>query len=403
MVFVRRILFFLVLAVGWAHAAEEFRTWTDNSGRTVEGRVVSAAAEDVVLELKAGGEVTVPILNLSAPDKQWLATRDVEAPETARVAPGDRVYDGPPAETDWPRTVQLKDRPEVEVIKEDRDGKEFIYESDNYEFISDSLLGATAVREFSRVFEATRLVNAVLPLDLQPMPERERKKFRARIFTDEGDYLGAGGLPGSAGVYGQRFESLMLPLKSLGVKMAGTRVTIDYVAEDYGTLIHEITHQMMNHWLGRLPVWYAEGSAEYVELAEYDNARFSFIGQDRRLANHLSLRSGGGKFAMLPLKDLMSMNGATWSAALATPNGAMQNYASALALTYFFYHIDGEGRGDEMKKYLRAVAALEHGKDGAALVDKYLLRGRSYDELQDEVIKGLRRTGVNVVFGEASS
>lgn len=392
-----------MLLGGSALWAEEFRTWTDNSGRTVEGRVLSASTENVVLELDAGGEVTVPILNLSQADREWLAERDVADTQTEIVAPGERDYDGPEAEADWPRTVQLKDRPEVEVVKEDADAREFVYESDNYEFISDSLLGATAVREFSRVFEATRLVNALLPLDLRPMPEGDREKFRARIFTDEGDYLGAGGMPGSAGVYGRRFEALMLPLKSLGVKMAGTRVTIDYVAEDYGTLIHEITHQMMNHWLGRLPVWYVEGSAEYVELAEYDNARFSFIGQDRRLSRHLSLLAHLGKFEVLPLKDLMTMDGDTWSAALVTPNGAMQNYASALVLTYFFYHLDGEGKGDGMKAFLRAVAKLDPGDAISGAIEEHLIRGRSYEELQDEVVKGLRRSGINVVFGEASS
>ncbi len=380
-------------------AQAEVRTWKDNSGRSVEGELVSSSAENVVLKLKAGGEVTVPILNLSDADQTWLADHQVEETKSGDKTPGgDRDYDGPKAEEDWPRIVQLKERPEVTTIKEDKDAKEFIYESDHYEFVSDSLLGANAVREFSRVFEATWLVNAMLPLDLRPMPEGDRKKFRARIFTDEGDYLGAGGLPGSAGVYGRRFEALMLPLESLGVKIVGTRVTIDYVAEDYGTLIHEITHQMMNHWLDWLPIWFAEGSAEYVELGEYDNGRFSFIGQDRRLAAHLSLRSQAGKFKMLPLQDLMTMDSKTWAEALAMPNGAMQNYASALVLTYFFYQIDDDGKGTAMKNFLRAVSQLERGADSDAQVQEYLLRGRSYAELEDELVKGLRRVGVNVEF-----
>lgn len=401
MVFMRKVGIILAMSVGVALGATEMRSWTDNSGRSVEGALVSASAENVVLELKAGGQVTVPILNLSNADQKWLTDHQGEKTEGHTETPGgERNYDGPKAGEDWPRTVQLKDRPEVKTIKEDKEAKEFIYESDHYEFISDSLLGANAVREFSRVFEATWLVNALLPLDLRPMPEGDREKFRARIFTDEGDYLGAGGLPGSAGVYGRSFEALMLPLKSLGVKIVGTRVTIDYVAEDYGTLIHEITHQMMNHWLSWLPVWYSEGSAEYVELAEYDNGRFSFIGQDRRLASHLGLRSVAGKFEMLPLEELMTMDSRTWGAALATPNGAMQNYASALALTYFFYQVDGDGKGAAMKDYLRAVSKLEPGEGSEELVKKYLLRGRSYSDLEDELVKGMRRTGVNVEFGK---
>lgn len=217
------------------------------------------------------------------------------------------------------------------VIEEDNENKVFRYESEHYEFVCDSRIGVAAVRDFSRVCEAAWMVNCVLPLDIKPRPEPLRKKFLARIYSNKEDYLSRGALAGSAGVYSFGDKSLKLPLDSLGVKMVGSRVSIDYRAEDYGTLIHEITHQIMNHWLARLPTWFIESAAEYVELAEYGNGRFSFGQQHNRLKDHLQRRSHNGSFKLVPIEKLMTIESAEWSAALTNDDNT--NYPSALALT----------------------------------------------------------------------
>jgi hypothetical protein len=310
--------------------------------------------------------------------------------EQSSIAPAT-----PPAEKDWPRTVALPATPVVKIIREDADKKEFVYETEHYEFVCDSPLGANLVREFSRLFEATWLLNCVLPLDFKPAPEDGRKKFRARIYTYESDYTDAGGPKGSAGVYSLHDGELKLPLSSLGVKMFGSRVIIDYNTENYSTLIHEITHQMMSHWIVKLPLWYIEGSAEYVEMAKYENGRFSFLRQNKNLNNRLT--SGGGSFQMVPLEKLMTIRSKEWLAAVGAGQGS-DNYASAAALTYYFYHIDGEGKGTHFKEYIRAAEKLNPWDDDAPLIKQYLLRDRDYEALQNDVQKGLHRAGVDVEF-----
>ena len=58
-------------------------------------------------------------------------------------------------------------------------------------------------------------------------------------------------------------------------------------------LIHEITHQMMNHWLNKLPTWYIEGSAEHVSMLEYkSNGRFSLIEWSSDILQLRSLAEG---------------------------------------------------------------------------------------------------------------
>jgi hypothetical protein len=364
----------------------------------------------VRLKLRDGKSVSVPLADLSEVDRNWITAQ--KSSDAGR----------PAALSDWPRTVSLSSTPNIQVIREDKDSKEFIYESDHYQFICDSMLGANLVREFCRVFEVTWLANCLLPLDFKPAPEGSHKKFQARIFTNESDYNDAGGPAGSGGVYMPRAEALMLPLSSLGVKMFGSRVTINYSAQNYSTLVHETTHQMMNHWLDKIPVWYCEGSAEYMALAKYDNGHFSFLQQDNRLRERLTNEAANGRFQMVPLEKLMNFNNREWLSALKLGGNASINYTSALALTYYFYHLDDDGKGTNFKQYIRAIekapgstpagapglgSSIQFtlGKpapdtDSATLAAKYLLRGRDYKTLEKDVQQKLRRIGINVDFAE---
>lgn len=370
---------------------ESFRTWTNQKAQTIEATLTSVNDDKVKLRLRNGAEAEVVLSTLSPADQQWVtdwkARQTPSTPPTAQAAPpeGEASYQGPPSEKDWPRTVALDEKGGATVIEEDAEKKIFRYESEHYEFVCDSRIGVAAVREFSKVFEATWLVNCLLPLDLKPRPERLRTKFLARIFSSTDDYMAEGGVAGSAGVYMGGKKALMLPLSSLGVKMVGSRVSINYGSEDYGTLIHEITHQMMNHWLRLLPTWYTEGSAEYVELAGYNNGRFSFGQQHNRLKEHL--QRYGPEFAMVPIEKLMTIEGSEWREGLLTPNST--NYPSALALTYFFYHLDGDGKGTHLFAYLRELEALERPTDEAIkqAAETHLIRERSYAAIEDEVRK----------------
>ncbi|MGH8047687.1 MAG: SHD1 domain-containing protein [Chthoniobacterales bacterium] len=389
------LLFALLLfAKSFAAAAEDnaFRTWTDTQQRRVEATFVRADGAKVVLKLRNGSEATVPLASLSEADRKWVAEQPKPTATPAQPAT-------PPAVKDWPRMVTLKDTPTVTVVRENPEKKEYIYETEHYEFVCDSPLGANLVREFSKIFETTWLLNCVLPLDIKPAPEDGRKKFRARIFTYESDYTDAGGPKGSSGVYMLLEGELKLPLSSLGVKMFGSRVTVDYAYENYSTLIHEITHQMMCHWIPKLPIWYVEGAAVYAEIAKYQNGRFSFLQPEKRLRDHL-LPAGGGTFQMVPLEKLMNMGGHEWLTAVGTGSSAGANYASGVALTYYFYHIDDDGKGTHFIEYMRAVEKLQPGESDAPLMKKYLLRDRDYDTLQKDVQKGLHRMGINVDFSE---
>lgn len=375
----------------------EKRTWTSRDGRRLEASLVAVEDGGVRLRLADGKVATVP----------WerLSPADVDYARAQAAAPASKGGDAPapPALSEWPRSIDIGATPVPEIVVEDAEKKEFIYRSGRYEFHCDSKLTSTVVREFSRIFEATYLLNCSLPLDLKPRPEEDGQAyFIARLYTNAEDYFANGGLQGSAGVYQRGQKALAVPLSSLGVKIAGSRVLLENsVYEDNRTLIHEITHQMMNHWLSKLPVWYVEGSAEFVEMLEYDRGKFNLASRKNSLRDYVERGTGGREMLMLDPEELFGLDSRTWSAALASLRGqAGQNYLSAGIMTYYLYFLDGEGDSAPIIAYLRELEEADASAEPAAFA-KHLMRGRSPEAFKDDLLKAFRSEGISLRFDAA--
>jgi hypothetical protein len=305
-----------------------------------------------------------------------------------------------PALATWPRSVALKNTPEVRIVTEDASNDEFIYHTEHFEFCCDAPIGPDAVRHFARVFEATWLLNCQLPLDLRPAPETMRKWFRARILSTDEAYLATGAPVGSGGFYSRSDKTIYVPISNLGMSVvAGKRVQVDRSVESNETLIHEITHQMMSRWLPRLPVWYSEGSAEYTGIADFVHGRFFLSGMETRLKN--ALRNRGAvvqgntvHYPMISISELLAIQHQEWGAALAG-EGAGQNYTSALLLTYFFYHLDGDKKASNLIGWLRDI---EQGTPTADALRTHLLAGRKIAKLESDLREAYRKIGINLVM-----
>jgi len=383
--------FFVFLILGFsgvcALGEEAFRTWTDVAQRQVEGVLEGVEGTQVQLRLRDGQVVKVPMDGLSKQDQAWI--RDW-------VKRSEDGYQGPPAEEDWPRIVRSPDLSIVEIISEDEEKNEFTYETKNYRFISDIQFSTSLVREISEVFEATLLVNSLLPLDLRPIPEPGREKFVARIFENESDFFQAGGLEGSTGTYRSGEKELIIPISSLGVKRYGNKVSMDYTMEDFRSLIHVITLQNLNRWNSKLPVWLMHGAAEYLQVADYDNGRYAFSRQDDRLANKLNDHYES-PFPMVSVHQLMTTTYGQWNHALAQGE-ASKYYVSALLLTYYFYHLDGENEGEHIQAFFKDLKQMQPRGNSWGIVNEHLLRNKTFEELQEEIVEAFRRKGIQIEF-----
>lgn len=387
----------LATSAGVIHvwAADEFRMWTNADNKQVEAAFTSVTGGTVNLKMRNGTVAAVPLDKLSQADQDWVKEHGTTATRPALGSTSTTAKA-------WPKSTGLEEAPKATVVKEDAAAKEYIYRTANFEFRCDSRLGADVVREFGRIFEGTLEINNQLPLDLKPKPEEGRELFVAQLFTNKDDYFKAGAIPGSAGVYMGGKQSIFVPIQSLGVKIVGKRLALEPQAENT-TLIHEITHQMMNHWLGRLPIWFVEGSAEYVAAQKYHMGRFSLTNPGANVRKYLNDHKGvwDKKFTMWHIYQLMHIDSAAWSGAIGGGTGnAMRNYASATILAYYFYHVDGKGDAANIIAWLRAI---ESGTPQEEAAEKHLIRGRKLADIEKEIAHAMQKDGLALDFaGDAA-
>ena len=384
-------------------------TWDRNAGaRSADLRIASVesaamTAHSLKRDETSGDDVAATVPPPALKDEVAEETHDEGAVASASPSPA-LVEPEVPALQDWPRAVTLSGTPDVKTVSENPETREFVYHTDHFEFICDMPVGPDTVRHFARVFEATWLLNCMIPLDLRPAPETMRKWFRARILSSDEAYKATGAPVGSGGYYSRADKTIYVPISSLGMKVVGDkRVMVDRSVESNATLIHEITHQMMGHWLPKLPVWFTEGSAEYVGIADFVHSRFFLSGMEMRLKSELRARGGkvsGGstRFPMLQISQLLMMDPYTWAAGLAG-DAAIQNYTSALLLTYYLYHLDQKGDSAGVIAWLRAI---EQGKPGREALREHVFAGRTMAEFEADFIVTYRKIGIEFDFARRS-
>ena len=371
--------------IAQAHSLKKLRgeeeTPTSDTQTPKSKLIVSKSKKDSSTQDGTAIAKAIPLPRGSAP----IPTPPKEAPEV-------------PALAAWPRSVALKNTPEVRIVTEDASKDEYIYHTEHFEFCCDAPVGPDAVRHFARVFEATWMLNCQLPLDLRPAPETMRKWFRARILSTDEAYLATGAPVGSGGFYSRSEKTIYVPISNLGMSVvAGKRVQVDRSIESNETLIHEITHQMMSRWLPRMPVWYSEGAAEYTGIADFVHGRFFLSGMEVRLKNALRkrgaiVRGSTVHFPMISISELLAIQHQEWGAALGG-EVAGQNYTSALLLTYFLYHLDGDNKASNVIAWLRDI---EKGTPTADALRIHLLAGRKVAKLESDLGEAYRKIGIEL-------
>jgi|GEM_PF-2217926 len=321
-------------------------------------------------------------LDKIAPDRPPVTSAKVK-PEPAPAPVGE-----------WPKSIATDTGFEVEVVKEDKTGKTFIYRTPHFQFQADARLRVNLVREFSRIFEATFYALNQLPLQLDLRPPKEGH-FKTLLFEHERDYFEAGGPAGSAGVYMGRQRLIMIPLENLGVKKVGKGFSSESRSDNH-TLIHEITHQVTHEW--NLPIWYTEGLAEYMASCRYRKGRFSMTSPGRNMKDYLKAYKGvwDKEFTMNGVDNMLNKTHRQWSSALGG-SGGLANYASAGLMTTYFHHADGDGDASSIRSYLQAIR--QGVKENEARTT-YLIRERSMSEIQSEITKFYRRYQLKLSFSE---
>jgi hypothetical protein len=165
------------------------------------------------------------------------------------------------------------------------------------------------------------------------------------------------------------------------------------------TLPHEITHQLTPdpYYAPGSRGWFTEGIAEYVAVTPYTVGTYNVRMNLKAISEYVTAfgknskggRNIGDKIHVRSLKQFFIQDYATF---LSDPQ---RSYGISALLVYYFSHFDGDGDGKRLKAFL---GALREGKTGEAALD-VLLDGRSYAELEAEIVEKWKRKGVDFTFG----
>jgi len=356
------------------------RTWTDREGRQLEAELLAVEGDAVrVRRIADGREFSIPIERLSETDQQFI-----EAQRDEPAAAEEEPFEG----LEWPRRVGLPENYDVEVIREDNDAEDYVYRTPNFEFRSNVKLARKVVREFGEIFEATYAAMQAFPLRWNLRPEGDH--FITQLYRTKAGYYEAGGIVNSGGVYRGSERRILVPVTSLGVEKSSTGFTLDD-SEDHATLIHEITHQVHHDWLSSLPVWVIEGMAVYMESVPYDDGEFRF--DKRELEAFLRNEGIGEEYHIVAPSELMTISPREWNAKFAGDNLTLARYYnSAFLLMNYFLHLDGDGDGRRIHRYVRAIEAGQAEAEARQL----LLEGRSDEDLFEDVQRAYKREDLDL-------
>jgi hypothetical protein len=362
------------------------RVWTNRDGVEIEAEMVSATDTEVVLLLENGQTAKVPLEKLSQADRDHVAAAK-SGPRAAEPGPN---WDSP-----WPDVIRFGGDPEIRIVEENESENRWVYESAHFRFICDVRLAKSVVSGFAEMFEATRELCRALPIGLDGGWLHDGKYDISLVETAE-SYAKAGGPPDSGGFFDPNTGVVHAPLTSLGVRKVGSGYMRDRAKNDQ-TLVHELVHQLTPppYYTGET-AWFTEGIAEYCANTPYGNGRFTVRkAMDKAIRNATGYdddtmegRAIGEQVAAPDLKTFMTMPYGEFSG----ENGNF-NYGLGTLLTVYFIHLDGEGDAARLKSFLKALRAGD-----ANPLDR-LLDGRSWDELESDVSKAIKREGVEITFG----
>lgn len=346
----------LGLAILSLTAPVEARPWTDTTGRQVEAEFSGMQGDSVLLKLASGQTVPVPLTRLSAEDQAFAKAQANSPTTTPETAPKPDAARMPLDKRTWPQNVIVPARAvEIAAISESVADRKYVYQSEAFEFSSQAKLAGSLMKEVARTFEATKFLIESLPWGVQCKPPEGRSRFMAALYETRNDYIAAGGPEMSGGVYSSGDKIFKIPFPSLGMEKRGQTYFKD---DNYsnGTLIHEITHQLMDDYLGFLPKWVVEGTAEYTEMLPYKSGTFRADGHKSGIKQDIEEWQQRGFIADLgSLEKMMTMNRDQWDAECETSEKMAAMYHRSELLVYFFSHLDGDKKGTRFIKFMEAV------------------------------------------------
>jgi len=325
--------------------SNKVRSWENRAGKKIDATLSYEKDGKVFLKLSSGRDAVVLLNSLSDRDQAYLKQLSEQGLS--------RRIEKMPLETKVDKNVKVEEKPNS------AEGGTPVYLTPHFEFHNDSAVSKAFVMEASRIFEGTYEALSALPLGLELKSPEGMTHFKTSFQTRSSfqQTLNGRNLPipkgNVAGIYISKLKAVFVPYSQMGVKMSGSQMSLRK-SSDTSTLIHEITHQLMHDWLPIMPLWMAEGMAEYISAIPYQSGRFDFKNAERGLKDALEKRRRGKEIALPDPEVFLKMRRGIQSG---------NDYADAMVYVYYFMHLDRpETPGASLAAYLQL---LGEGKENA--------------------------------------
>lgn len=365
------------------------RTWTDTTGRTLEGILISKEESSALIRVLGNQRVyRIPFERLSNGDRTYLSNWTPRSSE-------ESFY--PAVSSQWPVVLGgASVAPRLEPLP-DGNG----WRSPNYDFVSESPLDRSTVEDIAKNCEMFHHIAVQTPLPLRwGRPHEERRQIR--LYQSDAEFSRSGTQANWGAFYSIKDNKVHLPLASLegSPSIPGSRIR-PTKRKSYEILLHELTHQES---VGLLvldcPTWCAEGVAELFSAMQRTPGVFVFNNPQITVRNHLHDSfhlTEVGKLVGMPLPkldsfldiDLRSFNKKT---ANAQHGGTLYYNASLLLVDYFCF-----ADGNSLRPYMEAILT---GVSPEEAKQKHLLRGRTVNALESAIAERWDSQGLKIRFEE---
>jgi len=267
----------------------QFREWTNNQGQKIQAELISVQSGKAQFKLSNGLDTLYPIINLCQSDQEFIQLFSNSEQPTQSSSTHKTTLDWDKL---WPKEAQLDLSSHTAEFIRESEGI-YTYETANFTFLSDVKLATTAIRNFSRIFEATHTYASAIPF-FHDIHNSSSRKIPIEVYNFKRDYIKNGGIEGSAGVCFVRKDNTHIKVcfDYLGVKRIGSKISFDY-SGDSTTIPHEIVHALTDiAYYDNDMKWFTEGIAEYMSNTEYSlgQTKYKLISIERYIKSATTTR-----------------------------------------------------------------------------------------------------------------
>jgi hypothetical protein len=399
-----------LVAILSGQSAQVVRTWVDQTGRTVKGKLLDVQGPNVILQLENNTSVTVPVIRFSTADqafvKEWAKSARKPDPSLA----------GLPLK--WPENVAVDAKKlEITVGAQDPAARQYIYQSGSFQFTSNAQLTGVVMREIAGDFELVKSLIDKLPWGWQSKPEGGGPFFLAVLHETENDYISAGGDDTSSG-RSQR-GIIFTKFSTLGLKKVGERYARDTKLNREGEMTALISRLVMGEMRSFTMPWAGIGFETFLEEIAYRNGAFQMTKLERGMKEYLIERNKDGLApdadAMVKILHMTSEE----DKGREDLDARRFNRFHGAMLVYYLGYLDGDGTGARLHRYYQQVAqkatawrdyqeARKVGKtapnpltgttwvDAAVELNNTLIDGRSDAQIRADMVAKFKAIGVKL-------